>query len=138
MRCIDCFWFGYFRIEQVRGGGTTWFHPESLTIEVREALLQGNAAEFGSSLSNLLARDKRVACLREVTDSAGQCTAVEPAYDQLEAGRDFGIIRKTACRQRQCAGYGDFDPSLTLDTIKVYGVPSPKDHSARGGAYAEI
>jgi hypothetical protein len=26
----------------------------------------------------------------------------------------------------------------SIDTIKVYGVPSPKDHSARGGAYAKI
>jgi glutaredoxin-dependent peroxiredoxin len=26
----------------------------------------------------------------------------------------------------------------TIDTIKVYGVPSPQDHSARGGAYAKL
>lgn len=120
IRCIDCFWFGYFRVEQLRGGGTTYFHPETLPLQARELLLKGLEPAFRSTILALLARDTKVACLSETTDALGQRHAVEPAYDALSAEDDnFSGIRRAACVPRQCPHFGVFDGSVSFSDVRA-------------------
>lgn len=117
IRCIDCFWLGYFRIEQARGGGTTYFQPETLPLEVRNKLLR-EPQTFDQSLSVLLARDRRIACLSEITDPSGQRRPVEPAYENLVAEKDFAKIQQTASGPRLCGRFGGFDPNLSFNDVR--------------------
>lgn len=119
VRCIDCFWFGFFRVEQARGGGTTYFHPETLTAEARKTLLMGVAHDFKALITKLLARDQRVACLSEVIDSSGQRHPVERCYDNINASDEFQEIRQIASTMRQCTDFNMYDRLLSFNDVIV-------------------
>ena len=118
IRCINCFWLGYFRVEQARDGGTTYFHPETLPLEIRNKILH-EPSTLSPSLGTLLARDRKIACLAETIDSSGQRLSVEPAYDNLVAENDFAVIQHTACEPRKCARFGNSDPNLSFHDVQI-------------------
>lgn len=115
VQCAKCFWLGYFRVEQQRGGGTTYFHPESLPLNARDSLLAKSA--FPECLQQLLARDNRIACLQEQTSTSGMRTALEPRFDTLVAQSDMEQIRDIALLTRECGLYMPFDPLLSFNDV---------------------
>lgn len=113
---MKCFWLGYFRVEEQRGGGTTNFFPESLPSDIREALLANVA--LSECLQRLCARDNRIACLREQINASGVRTALEPRFDALMAPSEMKQIRDIAILARECVLYMPFDPLLSFNDVR--------------------
>ena len=118
-RCLECFWLGYFRVEKARGGGTTFFHPETLPKVPRVKIFQEDRDGFLATLKTLNARDGKLACLSEKIEPDGQRCAVEEAYDASTPETSFDDIASLMNRPRDCAFFKLFDPLLKYSDAQL-------------------
>jgi len=118
VKCTDCFWLGYFRVEHARGSGTTFFDPETLPENGRHLLSNNSSEEFVSYIESLNAKDHKIACLRENT-SGGQRNSIEPKYDVLNVKTEFDKIASLACITRNCNSANLFDPYISFEDAKL-------------------
>lgn len=117
VRCVDCFWFGCFRTEVLRGGGTTCFDPETLPLGFRQAVTLCSALH--PLLEALNARDRRVACLQETTDAGGIRRAIEAGFDTLNSPEGDAAIRVLSTGTRSCSAFAKWEPSLTFAQLRA-------------------
>jgi hypothetical protein len=109
VKCISCFFLGYYRIEISRDGGVTYFHPETLPREGRNIIPRQDSSEYKSYISTLHARDEKTLCLAEGTNECGRRVSIEPNYDNLNA-EEGGIFQflLEAYRDRDCSRHLDY------------------------------
>ncbi len=103
-KCIGCYMLGYFRVEELRGGNTTYFHPETMCEQCRAALAESEETSLNALLQEIPAQDGKVRCLSEMV-VGGKRVAQESAYDELPCEGNFSQIRELVARKRICPGW---------------------------------
>jgi len=117
--CIDCVALGY-RYEDQRGI-TIYYVPEALTHSFREDLRQRQWDELERKMERLRVVYQQLECTTTPRQENGSRLSLEPGYQrprEVPLPEYLRTVYRLATTPRQCPGYVQYQPGLSLQDHK--------------------